>query len=141
MHFDDDINHKLPGKAKPQEFYTLPDGYFERFPVRMNEKIQANRREAGRSWFLPTYVRYASIAVAATLLLLIVTLLPSNETSGEVSDSTLYLSDLQDDEIFDLYTEFALTENSFTQYDAEEQTTIQEYLLENTNDPYEYLID
>jgi hypothetical protein len=141
MQKEEEHKFNLPLKGNPQDVFHTPEGYFERFPSMMSDRIHAQNYKTENIWFKSTFFKYASFASFAFILIGLFVLNPFNNTSEQNSESTLLLGELHDEEIFDMYAEYMLINDTTMQYNDEEKAIVAEYLLENTLDPYELIIE
>jgi hypothetical protein len=64
-------NEKFASKEQDEKFFKAPDGYFEDFPGRVMQRIQAERPPRG---ILTSIRRYSTVYAAAATLLLLITI-------------------------------------------------------------------
>ena len=135
MKTEETSKYDFEGMPKENPF-TVPAGYFDRFPVNITERIH----EENKVKHLPLFLRPSSLAAAAVFLIIAGVLGyryltgTSNELTNEEISTYVYqegiIDEVEVDELID-NPHFALNSDTTTyqKYDTE-KTEIQNYLLE-----------
>lgn len=136
----DDIPDNLPEGMKRENPFLVPDGYFDRFPLKIAERI-AEENQSKVIRFAPLIKPAPLLAIAATLITIAVVsykifnkptdVFEQDEISNYVYQEGI-IDELSDEEILD-YSDFANADSTIHKSDSE-TTQIQNYLLDEDVD-------
>jgi len=138
----DDIPDNLPEGINRENPFRVPDGYFDRFPLKIAERItEENQSKVIR--FAPILKPAPLLAIAATLIAIAVVSYkiinkPADEFETDDISNYVYqegiIDELSDEEIMD-YSDFANADSTFHKSKSNSETThIQNYLLDEDVD-------
>lgn len=141
MKTEDNFEPDLKGFNKENPF-RVPDGYFDRFPMKMSERI--NQEKSRFTFPFPSLLKpipmFATAAVVITVGVFgLKTLTKSDETLSEEEISNYVyqegiIDELTEEELIE-YSDLAFTEeDTITQTINTDDQTIQEYLLDQDLD-------
>jgi len=121
-------NIKIKG-VKKDNYFKVPEGYFENFPERINKRIAGQKKlSPRRQFFLQPQIRIAAAAVV--VLVLFLTLFDRNILVND--------KDYEIEEIINMYT-VDIDENLILSFIAEETNLYNEE--ESSDELIEYLLD
>jgi cell division septation protein DedD len=135
MKTEDNLGPDLQGFQKENPF-RVPDGYFDRFPLKMSERIAEQKKQSRfhfHSLFKPVPL-FATAAVLVAVGVIAFNLLSSSKeslTQEEISNY-VYQEDIIDEFTDDDILEYAVlsTTNADTSSQNSEVEEIQDYLLD-----------
>jgi hypothetical protein len=136
----EDTPNNLPEGMNRENPFRVPDGYFERFPIKIAERI-AEENQSKVIRFAPLLKPAPMLAIAATLITIAVVSYkivhkPTDTFEQDEISNYVYqegiIDELSDEEILD-YSDFADADSTFHKSDSE-TTHIQNYLLDEDVD-------
>ena len=138
----DDAPNNLPEGMNRENPFRVPDGYFDRFPLKIAERI-AEENQSKVIRFAPLLKPAPMLAIAATLITIAVVsykivykpidTFEQDEISNYVYQEGI-IDELSDEEILD-YSDFANADSTFHKSKSDSETThIQNYLLDEDVD-------
>jgi len=145
----DDLKNIAPNLAsiKKENSFNAPDGYFNEFPLKIQNRINKNKKESGLEWFWiftkkPIFAVSFSLVVAILIALPVIFLLNQKQnTNKQLAYQNIEMSEL---EYFDI-SEMNLVEALSTE-ELEDMSILDNnkddvdmYILENVD--YSTLLD